>query len=311
MSSDINNFRRVLSVCSIISTRNKSEVINQIHGRMHFATRSKPIRTQNHGPDHATNKYLRSRKEAFSDPLEEKHQCLQRQHIHKKRGRIKIQSPRRRLKAMVATNRERMNRAISLHCTSTDVTNQNEMIDIPVSTIKKSHPQHHGNADSSLPGLILIRPDCGACPFCPDVCQQYDCSSCTSKSKMINEQHVCSSSSSPAPFRFFSDSSKSSKQEVFITPCQLKRHNTKDSAWLLCGDTVYDATNYIKGHPGGEKSILRKSGGASDCTKDMQFHSSRAINMWKKNKIGILKPCPGEHGFKDISDGNSESCIIS
>ena len=175
-------------------------------------------------------------------------------------------------------------------------------------------PQHDA---ASLPGLIRIHSDCGSCPFCPDVCLNADCGSCMEKTKLMNEKlHMWNrtmsrtSPETPTPFRLFS-SPKPGEKETYITPCQLKRHNTMNSAWLLCGEIVYDATDYINGHPGGEKSILRKSGGAFDCSKDMKFHSKFAINVWKRNKIGILKPCPGECGIIESENDNIESCVIS
>mmetsp|Transcript_14369 Transcript_14369/g.30737 ORF Transcript_14369/g.30737 Transcript_14369/m.30737 type:complete len:174 (-) Transcript_14369:215-736(-) len=81
-------------------------------------------------------------------------------------------------------------------------------------------------------------------------------------------------------------------KEKTYTMCQIRKHNHANSAWILVGDTIYDATPYIRNHPGGMAAILRKSGGAVDCTEDLSFHSKRAQKEWKRFKVGTLRPCP-------------------
>mmetsp|Transcript_7085 Transcript_7085/g.13356 ORF Transcript_7085/g.13356 Transcript_7085/m.13356 type:complete len:220 (-) Transcript_7085:2017-2676(-) len=178
---------------------------------------------------------------------------------------------------------------------------------------------------NSLPGLIpIFSSNCDACPYCLDICINPDCTKCAKKRKLQNEMpyqdipstvEISPSASAVSAFCLFIGSNqKVDHHDRFITPCELKRHNHIDSAWLLCGSDIYDATNYIRGHPGGEKSILKKSGGVADCSKDMKFHSARATKMWKQNRVGTLRPCPGEHGFfssDEVSNENLESCVIS
>jgi len=173
-------------------------------------------------------------------------------------------------------------------------------------------------SSSSLPDLVPIQSNCDACPFCPDLCLNTQCKRCSKKSRQLKEKRLRmnetmeESSGAPVAFRLFPRNQKIAHNETYITKCQLARHNTMDSAWLLCGDVVYDATSFINGHPGGERSILRKSGGVADCTKDMQFHSERAINMWKRNRVGVLRPCPGKDGLADdFHDDSNETCVIS
>jgi hypothetical protein len=53
-------------------------------------------------------------------------------------------------------------------------------------------------------------------------------------------------------------------------------------------------------------SILRKSGGAADCSIDFDFHSRGARRLWRKYRVGTVRNCPGcEHNF-----GKYEQCII-
>jgi len=81
------------------------------------------------------------------------------------------------------------------------------------------------------------------------------------------------------------------------TMCQVRRHNHVGSAWVLVGTAIYDVTPFLRSHPGGAQAILKKSGGAADCTEDLLFHSKRAQKEWKKNKVGTLRRCPRVREF--------------
>ena len=81
--------------------------------------------------------------------------------------------------------------------------------------------------------------------------------------------------------------------------CEIQRHNTEESCWLVAGDTIYDATSYISQHPGGATSILKKSGGVADCSEDLMFHSKSGRRVWNQYIVGKVKKCPGPDGQGD------------
>lgn len=163
------------------------------------------------------------------------------------------------------------------------------------------HEPLHLESSQSLPELICEHEECKKCVFCNDgKCREADSKSCMKKRL---QQEKLGQTVSTSPFQF---QNTPKTNEVLISPCQLARHNNKDSAWLLCGNIVYDVTALIPQHPGGEKSILKKAGTTQDCSKDMQFHSSRARKMLEKKKIGILCSCDRKN-----VDSQGESCIIS
>lgn len=124
------------------------------------------------------------------------------------------------------------------------------------------------------------RNSCDACLYCSDTCGDISCIECDSKLSRTG----CSVPSGSCSRRGFLPS---------YTMCEIRRHNTPESAWLVAGDTIYDATTYMKQHPGGERSILKKSGGVVDCTMDFQYHSNNGRKMWKKYEVGKVKKCPG------------------
>ena len=119
---------------------------------------------------------------------------------------------------------------------------------------------------------------CDACPHCADRCWNLNCLACASKSR-----------ETVAPgFTFLARAD----DEKYYTICQIRRHDHAQSAWLLVGDTIYDATEYLSKHPGGEMSILNKAGGKADCTVDFDFHSKGARRMWRKYRVGKVCSCP-------------------
>ncbi|GJD11441.1 Cytochrome b5 reductase 4 [Galdieria sulphuraria] len=62
--------------------------------------------------------------------------------------------------------------------------------------------------------------------------------------------------------------SKRNKTRTTTVPIrmeQVKQHNRKDDAWLVLRGKVYDVTEYIPFHPGGEAEICRAIG--KDATK--------------------------------------------
>ncbi|KAL7467451.1 hypothetical protein ACHAXS_007694 [Conticribra weissflogii] len=139
--------------------------------------------------------------------------------------------------------------------------------------------------------------ECDACPYCSDVCDNPNCLQCQ-KNQHKPKHLECRGPETNWLVEAFSiicpgtaDSNDKSNSKNY-TMCQLKRHNQAESAWILVGDTIYDATPFIHNHPGGKAAILKKAGGAADCSEDMKFHSKRAQKELKKYKIGTLVRCP-------------------
>lgn len=130
--------------------------------------------------------------------------------------------------------------------------------------------------DSSL----IASSPCEACPYCADKCRDDTCKLCVHKSYMEITTPTCV----PPP--------KSGALPTF-TICQVRRHCTETSAWIVAGKDIYDVTDYLDRHPGGRACIWRKAGGVRDCTDDFQFHSKAGRKTWNRYKVGTLVPCPG------------------
>lgn len=159
--------------------------------------------------------------------------------------------------------------------------------------------------------------ECDACPFCNDTCENQSCRTCSGKriaADAKNEaQRQLNVGSSPPCSSYYDGNRRYNKDYRRYTICQVRRHNSKNSAWLVADGCIYDATAYIKWHPGGERSILRYSGGVKDCKEDLEFHSKNARRLWKKFQIGVLSQCHGTELCQSLyleAQRHNEGCSI-
>lgn len=68
---------------------------------------------------------------------------------------------------------------------------------------------------------------------------------------------------------------------------EVEKHDTPDSAWFVHEGRVYDATPFLKEHPGGADSILLVAG--TDATDEFNaIHSSKAKAMLMQYYTGDL-----------------------
>lgn len=81
-----------------------------------------------------------------------------------------------------------------------------------------------------------------------------------------------------------------SKQKYY-TPEEVEAHsgNSPDkSIWVVYKGSVYDVTNFISEHPGGEEVILDNAGKDMTDEFDNIGHSSKAHELLSTYKIGEL-----------------------
>lgn len=109
---------------------------------------------------------------------------------------------------------------------------------------------------------------CDACPCCRDVCEDLDCGACQKKRQLP---------------RNIVDGRPG------YTRCEVRRHNTQESCWLISHKKIYDVTAFLKAHPGGDQAILRHGG--QEASQDFDFHSAAGQKLWKPYKIGVVESC--------------------
>lgn len=70
---------------------------------------------------------------------------------------------------------------------------------------------------------------------------------------------------------------------------QVAAHNTKDDAWIIYGDRVFDVTAYLDEHPGGEEVIIDCLGDDATEAFDDIGHSEDAQQTLEQLLIGKLE----------------------
>lgn len=85
---------------------------------------------------------------------------------------------------------------------------------------------------------------------------------------------------------------ESNNSEQIYTLSQVAENNNKSSCWTIIDGNVYDITNYVPNHPGGESEILKICGedGTSLFNKPSEHISGGARNILESFKIGTISP---------------------
>jgi len=76
------------------------------------------------------------------------------------------------------------------------------------------------------------------------------------------------------------------RAERWYTAEEVAHHRLPTDLWLIAHNKVYDVTRWVEMHPGGAAALLRRGG--LDATRDFDFHTKRAREMWEKTFIGKL-----------------------
>ncbi|XP_010277834.1 PREDICTED: cytochrome b5-like isoform X2 [Nelumbo nucifera] len=73
---------------------------------------------------------------------------------------------------------------------------------------------------------------------------------------------------------------------------EISRHTSNKDCWVLIKGKVYDVTDFLEEHPGGEAALLEASA-KGDATEDFEYvgHTIKAIRMMSKYCIGFLEGC--------------------
>jgi cytochrome b involved in lipid metabolism len=69
---------------------------------------------------------------------------------------------------------------------------------------------------------------------------------------------------------------------------EVEKHNIRENGWIIFNGKVYDITDYIKKHPGGQTTIINYLG--KDVTEILnKYHSNEAKKILKGRIIGELR----------------------
>jgi cytochrome b involved in lipid metabolism len=93
--------------------------------------------------------------------------------------------------------------------------------------------------------------------------------------------------------------------EKEFTYAEVAEHTSKKDIYIVVHDVVYDASNFVDEHPGGEEVLTDVAGqDATEAFEDVG-HSDEAREILEGLKIGTLKRQPGDPVPKLTSTINS------
>ena len=77
---------------------------------------------------------------------------------------------------------------------------------------------------------------------------------------------------------------------------EIQKHNKINDCWLIVHEKVYNISAFVKCHPAGPDTIMRRAG--QDATQDFYFHSREAQRMWRDRMpiVGVVD----EEGMKEL-----------
>ncbi|KAK2591494.1 hypothetical protein QQS21_010814 [Conoideocrella luteorostrata] len=88
-------------------------------------------------------------------------------------------------------------------------------------------------------------------------------------------------------------------------------HNTKKDIYVVIHDKIYDCTQFVDEHPGGEEVLLDCAGqDATEAFEDVG-HSDEARETLDKIQVGVLKRQPGDPAPKTSAPTTSGSSSSS
>ena len=69
---------------------------------------------------------------------------------------------------------------------------------------------------------------------------------------------------------------------------EVGRHNSREDGWMVIYDKVYDITEFLDEHPGGEEVLMEYLGYDATMAFRAVGHSRAAVKMLEKYLLGIL-----------------------
>ena len=72
------------------------------------------------------------------------------------------------------------------------------------------------------------------------------------------------------------------------TKAEVAKHNTNNDAWIIIDNVVYDVSDFVRDHPGGESILNDKGGDATKGFHEQLNHSEGVSDTLNSLKIGKI-----------------------
>lgn len=174
---------------------------------------------------------------------------------------------------------------------------------LDLSRDKKPASQPRARAHSVAAVARATAHTCDACIGCNDVCGNTKCFFCAQKEYQLRRAFAASSEDAtprgssktrrPQWEHRFESSQSSSLHNVDrkYSSCEVMRHQSKKSCWVVADGNVYDVTDLLSSHPGGMNALLEAALKGTDCGPIMAKHPSSARRVLANYRLGAFYKC--------------------
>lgn len=158
---------------------------------------------------------------------------------------------------------------------------------------------YHQRRTKSNPAIRVDAHHCDACIGCNDVCDNVMCFFCSEKKyqlRMTFPDSPLMKTGSPATQQRQSAHNEGENDnyvhmERKYSSCELKRHRSLRSCWVVVSGTVYNITDLLSVHPGGLQVLLQAAQQGADCASIMEEHPASARRVLSDYRLGEYYEC--------------------
>ncbi|GAB9473384.1 hypothetical protein Gpo141_00010535 [Globisporangium polare] len=152
----------------------------------------------------------------------------------------------------------------------------------------------------SNPAIRVDAHHCDACIGCNDVCDNVMCFFCSEKKYQLRTTFPDSPftrTGSPATQQRRSAHPSEAECDNYVhmerkySSCELKRHRSLRSCWVVVSGAVYDITDLLSVHPGGLQVLLQAAQQGADCASIMEEHPASARRVLSNYRLGEYYEC--------------------
>lgn len=157
---------------------------------------------------------------------------------------------------------------------------------------------HQGSADPTPPTASrrAVAHTCDACIGCNDVCANNKCFFCAEKEYQLRlafggSAVVCGDQRLMRRPSHRAQLAPKSMEQRQYSSCEMRRHQTPRSCWVLVDGDVYDVTDLLGAHPGGAQVLLEAAQKGKDCASVIANHPPAARQVLTNYRLGRFYYC--------------------